>query len=209
MRNCFFILCLLILGCDTGKLKVVMDLPIALNEVSGLETDINNDLFWMVNDSGNKPILYGLNTVGNIVKSIKIKAKNRDWEDLTIDPDGNIYIGNFGNNDNDSNNLSILKIHAAIFIFNLLGANLRHSHIPIRFGKYFERVFISPAQHQIHHSNDSIHFDKNFGSIFAFWDGLFGTLEISQQKQKIVIFQYFFANIVFKFCKNIGSCFAI
>ena len=81
--------------------------------------------------------------------------------------------------------ISILKIHAAIFIFNLLGANLRHSHIPIRFGKYFERIFISPAQHQIHHSNDSIHFDKNFGSIFAFWDGLFGTLEISQQEQKI------------------------
>ena len=112
MRNYFLILCLLILNCDTGDLEVVINLPIDLNEISGLETDINNDLFWMVNDSGNKPILYGLNTVGNIVKSIKIKAKNRDWEDLTIDPDGNIYIGNFGNNDNDSNNLSILKIHA-------------------------------------------------------------------------------------------------
>ena len=112
MRNYFFILCLLILNCDTGDLEVVINLPIDLNEISGLETDINNDLFWMVNDSGNKPILYGLNTVGNIVKSIKIKAKNRDWEDLTIDPDGNIYVGNFSNNDNDSNNLSILKIHA-------------------------------------------------------------------------------------------------
>ncbi len=94
MRNYFFILCLLILGCDTGKLKVVMDLPIALNEVSGLETDVENNLFWMVNDSGNKSILYGLNAAGNIVKSIKIKAKNRDWEDLAMDPDGNIYIGN-------------------------------------------------------------------------------------------------------------------
>ena len=38
------------------------------------------------------------------------------------------------------------------FLFNALGANLRHSHIPIGFWKPVEYVFISPAQHQIHHS---------------------------------------------------------
>ncbi|WP_299117687.1 SdiA-regulated domain-containing protein [uncultured Winogradskyella sp.] len=112
MRKYFFIICLLVLSCETGELKVVMDLPIDLNEVSGLETDSKNNLFWMVNDSGNKPILYGLNTAGEIIKAIKIKAKNRDWEDLTTDPKGNIYIGNFGNNDNNSEQLSILKITA-------------------------------------------------------------------------------------------------
>lgn len=112
MRNYFFILCVLLMSCETGNLKVIMDLPISLNEVSGLETNGKDNLFWMVNDSGNKPILYGLNSVGEIVKAIKIKAKNRDWEDLTTDQDGNIYIGNFGNNDNDSKGLSILKITA-------------------------------------------------------------------------------------------------
>ena len=112
MRKYFFILCLLILSCETGDLKVIMDLPIDLNEVSGLETDAKKNLFWMVNDSGNKPILYCLNTAGEIIKAIKIKAKNRDWEDLTTDPKGNIYIGNFGNNDNNSEQLSILKITA-------------------------------------------------------------------------------------------------
>ncbi|RNC87681.1 MAG: hypothetical protein ED556_00380 [Winogradskyella sp.] len=104
------ILALLVTNCDTGNLTTIIDLPIILNEVSGVETDAENSVFWMVNDSGNKPILYGLDSNGNIIKSIKIKAKNRDWEDLTTDPRGNVYIGNFGNNSNDSKELSILKI---------------------------------------------------------------------------------------------------
>lgn len=80
---------------------------------------------------------------------------------------------------------SILKIHAGIFIFNLVGANLRHSHIPISFGNTLERIFISPAQHQIHHSVNVKHYNKNFGSIFAIWDYLFGSLFISQANEKI------------------------
>ncbi|WP_081909651.1 sterol desaturase family protein [Aureispira sp. CCB-QB1] len=81
--------------------------------------------------------------------------------------------------------LSILKIHAGIFLFNLIGANLRHSHIPISFGSTMERIFISPSQHQIHHSVEEQHYDKNFGSIFSIWDGLFGSLFISQPNKKL------------------------
>ena len=98
------------LSCDTGHLKVIMDIPMELKEVSGLAIDEKNAVLWMINDSGNKPILYGLNTEGQIIRDIRIKAKNRDWEDLTMDPFGTIYIGNFGNNDNDSKGLSILKV---------------------------------------------------------------------------------------------------
>lgn len=80
---------------------------------------------------------------------------------------------------------SIFKIHAGIFFFNLIGANLRHSHIPISFGNILERIFISPSQHQIHHSIEVRHYDKNFGSIFSIWDGLFGSLFVSQPNEKI------------------------
>jgi len=66
---------------------------------------------------------------------------------------------------------------AALFnmAFNALGANLRHSHVSLGFWKPVERVFISPAQHQIHHSRAPRHLDRNFGAALAVWDLVFGT----------------------------------
>lgn len=87
-------------------------MPSTLKEVSGTETTSNSDLVWMLNDSGNKPEIYGVNTKGNIKKTVKIDAKNHDWEDLTSDKQGNLYIGDFGNNENKRKNLVILKINA-------------------------------------------------------------------------------------------------
>ena len=55
-------------------------------------------------------------------------------------------------------------------LFNIFGANLRHSHVWLSYGSIVERVFISPAQHQLHHSNDPLHKNKNFGSCLAIWD---------------------------------------
>lgn len=112
MRPYYFIFFVLLIACDTGKLKVIADLPVTLSEVSGVETHSTSPLLWMVNDSGNKPIVYGVDRNGTIRRQLKIKAKNRDWEDLTSDTMGNLYIGNFGNNANDSEGLSILKISA-------------------------------------------------------------------------------------------------
>ena len=49
------------------------------------------------------------------------------------------------------------------FIFLFFGANLRHSGIKLKYPVWLEHVFISPFQHQIHHSNNEKHFDKNMG----------------------------------------------
>lgn len=59
--------------------------------------------------------------------------------------------------------------------FNALGANLRHSHIHLGFWRPVERLFISPAQHQLHHSIARRHHDRNFGAALALWDWLGGT----------------------------------
>lgn len=99
-----------LLSCDTGNLSVVTNLPRSLSEASGLEKVANSNLLWMINDSGNEPILYGLDTLGNIQKQLNIKAENHDWEDLTSDQKGNIFIGDFGNNANNRKNLRILKV---------------------------------------------------------------------------------------------------
>lgn len=79
--------------------------------------------------------------------------------------------------------LSVWEIAGAnlfTYLFNLAGANLRHSHVWISWGPWLERIFISPAQHQIHHSNDPLHFDRNLGAFLAIWDGLFGTLLVAR-----------------------------
>lgn len=61
------------------------------------------------------------------------------------------------------------------FTFNALGSNLRHSHVALGFWQPVERVFISPAQHQVHHSLAPRHVDRNFGAALAIWDVVFRT----------------------------------
>lgn len=73
----------------------------------------------------------------------------------------------------------ILGANVFIFAFNIMGSNLRHSHVKWRWGDAIERWFISPVQHQIHHSRQVKFHDKNFGTALAIWDRLFGTLVLS------------------------------
>ncbi len=75
-----------------------------------------------------------------------------------------------------------LGLHIAHGIYNLIG-NLRHSHVWLDYGP-LSYVFISPAQHQIHHSTLARHRDKNCGFAFAFWDALFGTLYVPKEKEE-------------------------
>lgn len=107
----FYFLFFLLYSCTNyGQLKVIADLSKELKEVSGNEISQDNKFVWMINDGGNKERLYGVSFDGEIIKEIKIDAKNHDWEDLTKDDQGNIYIGDFGNNQNKRKNLKILKI---------------------------------------------------------------------------------------------------
>lgn len=86
----------------------ITDLPDNLRELSGLM--IYDELFWGFNDSGGKNKLYGFNKEGEIKKEIEIEdAKNKDWESIAQD-DKHIYIGDFGNNLGNRDNLRIYKI---------------------------------------------------------------------------------------------------
>lgn len=81
--------------------------------------------------------------------------------------------------------VTLLGANVFLFAFNAAGANLRHSHVPIRYGRFLERVLISPAQHQIHHSLDPRHHDRNFGTVLAVWDRLGGTLVLSEPGERL------------------------
>ncbi len=111
-RNIFsFFTILLFISCQNfGQLKFLADLPKTLKEVSGVESARNSNLIWMINDGGNRSKLFAISKKGRIKREVFIKTKNHDWEDLTSDEKGNIYIGDFGNNLSKRKNLKILKI---------------------------------------------------------------------------------------------------
>jgi iron(III) transport system substrate-binding protein len=72
--------------------------------------------------------------------------------------------------------ITILGVNAGLFVFNAAGANLRHSHVWISYGKFIENFLISPAQHQVHHSAEPKHHNCNFGVVLAVWDWMGGSL---------------------------------
>ena len=83
---------------------------------------------------------------------------------------------------------TILGVGIFGFLVNLAGYNLRHSHIWFAYKPYWlGYIFNSPAHHQIHHSKETHHIDKNFASIFTLWDWAFGTLHLPREREKFEI----------------------
>ena len=78
--------------------------------------------------------------------------------------------------------ITVYGASVGVVIFHSLGSNLRHSHVKIRYPRLIELFFISPGQHQIHHSTEKRHFDKNFGVALAVWDLIFGSLSHSEDR---------------------------
>lgn len=96
---------------ESTVLKEVSVLPKHLKEVSGIVVNGNSNLIWMLEDSGNANAIYGVDDKGQQQRKVTIaQTQNVDWEDITKDKEGNLYIGDFGNNDNERKDLAIYKI---------------------------------------------------------------------------------------------------
>ncbi|KFF16124.1 hypothetical protein [Flavobacterium hydatis] len=107
------IVAFILLACqqDSTVLETLYSLPKKLKEVSGIIYSPENSILWTLEDSGNANKIYGLNAQGELAKTVTItNATNVDWEDITKDKAGNLYIGDFGNNDNIRKDLCIYKI---------------------------------------------------------------------------------------------------
>jgi hypothetical protein len=99
------------------NLKKITKLDSDLNEISGL-CFLNDSVLIAHNDGGNNAELFFLNLKGKIIHSILVEnANNVDWEDITKDNEGNVYIGDVGNNLNKRNNLAIYKIKTDSILF--------------------------------------------------------------------------------------------
>ncbi len=119
------LLCFVKFQAQISALTEKYNLDATLNESSGL-LYINNRLISM-NDSGNAPRLYEMDTISNqIIRTIDISyANNVDWEALAEDDDY-IYIGDFGNNLGNRTDLMIYRINKTDY---LAGNQVPAAHI--------------------------------------------------------------------------------
>jgi sterol desaturase/sphingolipid hydroxylase (fatty acid hydroxylase superfamily) len=72
--------------------------------------------------------------------------------------------------------ITMLLVHGSYSFFT-------HTQIVGRI-KWLEYVFITPSLHGVHHASDEKYLDKNYGDMFVFWDKMFGTFQVEEEKPK-------------------------
>ena len=74
-----------------------------ISEASGMAySQLNQDLLWIVNDSGDEPVIYAVGTDGADRGHVRLlEAENRDWEDLAsfrLKNDAYLLVADVGDN---------------------------------------------------------------------------------------------------------------
>ena len=80
---------------------------------------------------------------------------------------------------------------AGILIYRLasrVNAVLEHSNIRVwrpldRIGSF---IWCTPNMHKVHHSNEQVETDTNYGNIFSVWDRLFRTFTITDRARHVI-----------------------
>jgi sterol desaturase/sphingolipid hydroxylase (fatty acid hydroxylase superfamily) len=83
---------------------------------------------------------------------------------------------------------TLLNGNIALMLFLMTWGHLWHSHIWIAFPGLAGKLLQSPAHHQIHHSDDPRHYNRNLGFALAVSDWAFGTLYVPSVKREAVRF---------------------
>ncbi len=79
-----------------------------------------------------------------------------------------------------------VNVFVMVWIYTL--GELQHSQFWIAFTGTWGKFLLSPAHHQIHHSTNPIHFDRNMGNSLAIFDWMFGTLVVPSSKREKLTF---------------------
>lgn len=146
--------------------RLVVHLPDTLVETSGIEVVGPNNI-WTHNDSGDKPRIFQVDTNGAILRTLWLSLDSVvDCEDITRDDSGNFYLGDFGNNTHDRQDLRIYKFPDPV-------SNTGDTVMPqlIRFQYPDQYLFPPDSNHKnfdceaMFHYRDSLYiFSKNWGT---------------------------------------------
>lgn len=162
--------------------QLIRELPKSLEECSGMAFIAPNALV-IINDSGNDPELFICDTLGEVKQKIALVGiPNRDWESLAY-ADGILYIGDFGNNANQRQNLEIFKINVSKLLSNQEWA-LSGS---IKF-RYPEQLNFPPEDSELYYDLEAMIVERD--SIFLFtknrtkpFDGIVKVYGLSTQQE--------------------------
>lgn len=85
--------------------------------------------------------------------------------------------------------LAVLGVPLLVFIsvgaLNLLYQFWVHTrHIP-RLG-WYEWFFVTPSNHRVHHAQNPLYLDRNYGGVFILWDRLFGTFQPEDDAEPVI-----------------------
>lgn len=104
------VLPLLIFACaaDTPQLL----LPQVVRECSGLVVSPRDpSVWWTHGDSGTGPFLHAVRDDGRSIQTFRVQGfPTRDWEDLTLAPDGALWLADTGDNENHRHNLAVYRL---------------------------------------------------------------------------------------------------
>lgn len=70
--------------------------------------------------------------------------------------------------------IAILVVHGTYSFFT-------HTQLIGKLG-WLEHVLVTPTHHGVHHASNEKYLNKNYGDIFIFWDKLFGTYQVEEEK---------------------------
>ncbi|MHA6246720.1 hypothetical protein ACXYMU_02200 [Pontibacter sp. CAU 1760] len=135
------------------KVQRIGQLDDRIKESSGLAMAKDSTL-WTHGDGGTANALYRISLKGELLQEMPLQVPNHDWEDLTEDADGNLYIGDVGNNLNNRKNLRVYKVHPET-----------HTVLDIIRFRYADQTAFPPEKEQLQYDlegmfyqDDSLHF---------------------------------------------------
>lgn len=77
------------------------------------------------------------------------------------------------------------EIFVSVASINLIYQFWVHTqHIP-KLG-WYELFFVTPSNHRVHHAQNDLYIDKNYGGVFIIWDRLFGTFQEEMSSEPCV-----------------------
>ena len=76
-------------------------------------------------------------------------------------------------------------VFVTVAALNLLYQFWVHTrHVP-KLG-WYEWFFVTPSNHRVHHAQNPVYMDRNYGGVFILWDRLFGTFQEELDEQPVV-----------------------